>query len=46
MNNKNITREMLISIKEELAKKGKTLSPNSNYFKEYKETLSGRRCSN
>lgn len=36
-----MTREMLISIKEELAKQGKTLSPNSNYFKEYKETLTG-----
>ena len=49
-----MTQEMLISIKEELAKKGKTLSPNSNYFKEYKSTLTGfsesqkegRRCSN
>ena len=36
-----MTREMLVSIKEELAKQGKTLSPNSNYFKEYKETLTG-----
>lgn len=36
-----MTREMLISIKEELAKQGKKLSPNSNYFKEYKETLTG-----
>ena len=36
-----MTQEMLISIKEELAKKGKTLSPNSNYFKEYKSTLTG-----
>jgi len=32
---------MLVSIKEELAKQGKTLSPNSNYFKEYKKTLTG-----
>ena len=41
MNNTKLTREMLVSIKEELAKQGKTLSPNSNYFKRYKETLTG-----
>ena len=41
MNNKKLTREMLVFIKEELAKQGKTLSPNSNYFKEYKKTLTG-----
>lgn len=41
MNNTKLTREMLVSIKEELAKQGKTLSPNSNHLKEQKETLTG-----
>lgn len=37
MNNK-ITRDMLVSIKNS---KDKKLSPNSNLFKEYKQTLNG-----
>lgn len=38
MNNKKLTR---VSIKEELAKQGGWNRPNSNYFKEYKKTLTG-----
>ena len=38
---KPITRQDILFIKENLANKGKSLSPNSNIIREYKSTLTG-----